>query len=236
MALEVLGVPLDAEVEAVGGILHRLDDAVVAAGRHEQPRCQPVDGLMVHGVHRQQARATEGAGQKAALGDGDAAGGALVGRLLAVPHGGDAAGVQVAVQGAPQGRVHDLHTAADAQGGQAALAGAAGQGQLEGIAVLIHAHQVIARIGIGGLIIGPGVDVAAPADDEAVHGRQGLFGQSLVCRDAPGHGRQQHGQRPGGRHALDVLHVHTLEAVGFVQRGGDADDHRYCSLYLLPGR
>ena len=58
VALEVLGVSLDAEVEAVGGILHRLDDAVVAAGRHEQPRCQPVDGLMVHGVHRQKARAT----------------------------------------------------------------------------------------------------------------------------------------------------------------------------------
>ena len=129
---------------------------------------------------------------------------------------------QVLQQRAAGGDVHDLHPAADAQQRQVALERAAGERDLEVVAL---GHRA-AGLRVGLLPVGRGVDVGAAGEDqpvEQVEDRVGLVLERLVGR--------QHERDPAG--ALDGVDVGARQQVGLLvphaparalERGADADD------------
>ena len=88
---------------------------------------------------------------------------------------------------------------------------------------IVHV-QGIAVLGWIGHVVA-GVHIAAAGDDERIHRIDDLPRQGAVRLGPAAHGREQHRCGTCGGHAVDVLHVDALEAVGLVERGGDADNH-----------
>ena len=89
--------------------------------------------------------------------------------------------------------------------------------QAQRIAILGRVGHVVARM-----------HVAASGDEQAVHQLDDVAGVLSVCLGSPGDRGEEdrHGSR--GRHTVDVFHIHTLEAVGLVQRRRNSNDHRIC--------
>ena len=89
--------------------------------------------------------------------------------------------------------------------------------QAQRIAVLGRVGHVVARM-----------HVTSSGDEQAVHQIDDAAGVLSVCLGSPGDRGEEdrHGSR--GRHTVDVFHIHTLEAVGLVQRRRNSNDHRIC--------
>ncbi len=82
------------------------------------------------------------------------------------------------------------------------------------IAILGRVGHVVARM-----------HVAASGDEQAVPQIDDAAGVLSVCLGSPGDGVRRMGTAPGGCHAVDVFHIHALEAVGLVQRRRNSNDH-----------
>ena len=92
--------------------------------------------------------------------------------------------------------VQDLHPAADAQDGHPALDGGAHQGELVGVALLLHGSG----LGVGFLAVERGVHVArAAGDDQGVDDVQHPVRILRILR--VGEQAARHDRRPSGRRA-----------------------------------
>ena len=137
---------------------------------------------------------------------------------------------QVLVQGAPELHVEHLAAAADGQDGQVRPQGGGQQGAFAGVAVGVDPTH----LGFGLLAVGPGVDVAATAEHQAVEDGDDLVGTPTRAFGRAARWRHQQRAATGGGHQLEVVlgqdgrpaRPGGPARLGHV--GGDADqgDHR----------
>ena len=181
--------PLHAEHEAAVVALDPLDGPVGRPGDRPQAVAEPLDGLVVEGVHAQRAGADGAREQRAGFDRHVVRDGPAGLRLAVVGH--------VLEERAAARDVERLGAAADAEDRQAAGVGMARDRQLEGVHVGLHRAELGVRLGA----VGGRVDVRAAGQADA--------GQRLQQR---GHQlqrqrRQHHRDRPGARERAHVGHA-----------------------------
>src|SRR5438093_11293899 len=154
--------PLDTNIERVRRVFEAFDDAIRRQGRDPETVADVTDGLMMRGVHVQ-LRLAEDGGEFRALLEQDVVAMAIA-RLTGMIDIGAQLRIDVLDERASGGDIHHLDAEADAESGNAALAGDASQRQI--VALTARVHRFDARMPL--LAVYGGIAIVAAGEKNPV--------------------------------------------------------------------